>query len=150
MGLARIFSTYFGQEGKMKYTAALLLMLSIGSCAQAQKAPEYETVKVTIVKIERVKEMEGETLWYNNKLVMRDSRGIIYKASARCLEAVPPPAQPVNSPVSCGHLAMPRIAETYPAKITFGGTLIYFGEILPGTHGFEIDSEEVSPRSGAK
>jgi hypothetical protein len=130
-----------------KYTAAFLLMLSIGSCAQSQKVPEYETVNVTILKIERIREDSEGTLWYTNKLTMRDSRGIIYNASARCI-LVPLPTP--DSVISCGHLVMPRIAETYPAKITFGGTLIYFGEILTGTQGFEIESEEVYGRLEGK
>jgi len=134
----------------MKYAAGFLLILSIGSCAQAQKDPEYETVSLTILKIERVREDSEGTLWYTNKLTMRDSKGIIYKASARCILVNTPPLPTPDSAISCGHLVMPRIAETYSAKITFGGTLIYFGEILPGTQGFEIESEEVSPRAGAK
>ena len=163
----------------MKYAAAFLIMLVIGSCAQAQqynpcqpqaqqhnacqpliipgqsstvprKLPEYETVNLTILKIERVREETEGALWYTNKLTMRDSRGIIYKASAKCIQVTPPPLPPPDNAISCGHLAMPRIAETYAAKFLFGGTLIYFGEILPGTQGFEIESEEVSPQARAK
>ncbi len=52
--------------------------------------------------------------------------------------------------ISCQHLAMPRIAKTYDAKLVLGGTFILFGELSPGAHGFEIDSEEVSPRAEAK
>src|SRR5436309_776932 len=121
----------------MKYAAGFLLILSISSCARAQKLPEYETVKLTILKIERVRQENETSLWYINKLTMRDSRGIIYKASSKCV------ATNADSGISCGHLVMPRIAETYPAKITFGGTLIYFGELSNGAISFEIDSEEV-------
>jgi hypothetical protein len=119
-------------------------MVSIGSCVHAQKVPEYETVNLTILKIERVRDEEEGNLWYVNKLTMRDPQGIIYKASARCHATNP------DAHISCAQLLMPRIGKTYPAKITFGGTLIYFGEILPGTQGFEIESEEVSPRTQAK
>ncbi len=67
----------------MKYTAAFLLMLSIGSCAQVQKVPEYDTVKLTILRIEWVREGgEGQAnLWATIKLTMRDRQGIIYKAT---------------------------------------------------------------------
>lgn len=132
----------------MKYTAAFLLMLSIGSCVRAQKVSEYETVKLTILKIERIREDSEGALWYTNKLTMRDSRGIIYKASSKCILANTPPLPAPDSAISCGHLVTPRIAETYPAKITFGGTLIYFGEI--SGQGFEIESEEVSGRAEGK
>jgi hypothetical protein len=47
----------------MKYTAAFLLMLSIGLGAQAQKLPEYETVNLTILKIERVREEAEGGQW---------------------------------------------------------------------------------------
>lgn len=129
----------------MKYLKVFLLMLSIGSCAQAQKKVfEYETVKLTILKIEWVREdvvEVGAAEWLIIKLTMRDSQGIIYKAHLRCMVFS---KTVLDSPVFCSHITMPRIAGTYDAKLTYGGTLIYFGEMVGP--GFEIDSEEVPPR----
>lgn len=124
----------------MKYTAAFLLML-IGSFVQAQKVPEYETVKLKVLKIERIRQDDNESLWYITKLTMRDAQGIVYKASAKCI-AFGGPTDVSGSPASCGHLVLPHIAETYSAKITFGGSLIYFGEISSAFLAYEIESEE--------
>jgi|SRR5882762_3558747 len=126
----------------MKYAAVLLLMLSIGLCAQAQKVPEYKTIEVKILKIEIIRERESEPQ-STYKLTMRDSRGIIYRASRWCGVTAPS-----NSEISCARLGLPLIGETYTVKVTFGGTLIYFGEIVGP--GFEIDSEEVSGCAEAK
>jgi hypothetical protein len=70
-----------------KYTAAFLLMLSIGSSAQAQKVPGDETVKLTILKIELAREDAESAQWLVVKLTMRDSQGIIYRASSRCVRS---------------------------------------------------------------
>src|SRR5713226_3129878 len=112
----------------MKYLKVFLLMLSIGSCAQAKKVSEYEKINLTILKIERVREDSEGGRWVTNKLTMRDSRGIIYKASAKCLLVSDIPNSDMSRIESCQRLGMPRIAGTYDAKFTFGGTLIYFGE----------------------
>ena len=105
-----------------KYTAAFLLMLSIGSFVQAQKAPEYETVNLTILKIERIGEEAENAQWLAVKLTMRDSQGIIYRASSRCVRSSDLPNGDLARIESCQHLAIPRIAKTYDAKLTAFGT----------------------------
>jgi hypothetical protein len=127
-----------------KYTAAFLLMLSIGSLAQAQKPPQCETVNLTILKIERVREEVEGGQWLIVKLTMRDSEGIIYRASARCIRTNP------ESPVSCLHLTVPRVGKTYAARRYVGIGMISFHDGSPGFLGLEIDSEEVSGRAEGK
>jgi hypothetical protein len=134
----------------MKYTAGFILMLSIGACTQAQKVPEYETINLTILKIERVREEAEHAQWLAVKLTMRDSHGIIYRASSRCVRSSDTPDSDMERVGSCQHLAIPRIARTYDARLSAGGTLIYFGEPSQGAISFEIDTEEVSGRLEGK
>jgi hypothetical protein len=128
----------------MKYTAVFLLILSIGSYARAQKPPEYETVNLTILKIEHVREEVEGGQWLIVKLTMRDSQGIIYRASSRCIRTNP------DSPVSCLHLTVPRIGKTYGARRYLGVEMISFDDGSPGSISFEIDSEEVPGRAEGK
>ncbi len=132
------------REAKMKYMAALLLVLSIGSCVEAQKLAEYETVNMTILKIERVREEVEGGQWLIVKLTMRDSQGVIYRASSRCIRTNP------DSPVSCLHLIVPRVGKTYAARRYLGVEMISFDNGSPGFLGLEIDSEEVSGRAQGK
>jgi hypothetical protein len=142
-GLFTLPSTSKG-EAKMKYMAAFLLMLSIGSCAQAQKLPEYEPVNLTILKIEHIREDREGILWYIFKLTMRDSQGIIYRAHSDCITSNP------DSPWACSHLTLPRIGKTASAILYPGVGLIYFSKDPAGNVSFEIDSEEVSGRAEGK
>jgi len=132
------------REAKMKYMAAFLLVLSIGSCVEAQKLPEYETVNLTILKIERMREEVEGGQWLIVKLTMRDSQGVIYRASSRCIRTNP------DSHVSCLHLIVPRVGKTYAARRYLGVEMISFDNGSPGFLGLEIDSEEVSGRAAGK
>jgi hypothetical protein len=142
-GLITLPATSKG-EAKMKYRAAFLLMLSIGSGAGAQKPSQYETVNLTILKIERVREEVEGGQWLIVKLTMRDSQGIMYRASSRCIRTNP------DSPVSCLHLIVPRVGKTYAARRYLNVEVISFDDGSPGFLGLEIDSEEVSERAGGK
>lgn len=127
------------KEGKLRRAAILFFILSVGQSLAGQKAPEYESVTMKILRIERSQEDLGNgALWLTVKITTRDTEGITYKAKSRCISTN------AESPASCSRLVLPRIGKTVVAKVYPQVGLIYFSDSAIGFVSFEIETEEVS------
>ena len=105
-----------------------------GSLTNAQTIPEKESLKVKVLKVERIQDDQEGNLWYKIKIVFRDNNGRLYHVWAACITTNP------DSPVSCGSFVVPRAGLTYDG-LNYGDISFQFS----GSKAFyEITSVEVS------
>jgi len=89
-------------------TVLSVFMICLGSSTFAQTKPPQETIKVTVIKIERARTDQDRNL-YKINLTFRDSVGKLYHVWNHCISNNP------DSPSSCGNLAVLRVGGSYDA-----------------------------------